>query len=165
MMSDSSARSGNLRIQITIVITAVYVNMTLLSVVFMVHCLDMGHGAILMGPLAFGTASRFLGSGPPTTHHRTVCRLSQRCIKTRLGGTKGEKEKCDTPFSRSFQQIPVLFYALWCDTYMTPLFGSTTTQQTKSSWASHRIASHRIASHRIASHRIYHTVQDNHWRR
>jgi hypothetical protein len=53
MMSDSSARCGNLRIQITIVITAVYVNMTLLTVVFMVHCLDMGHVwllAVSLGP-------------------------------------------------------------------------------------------------------------------
>ena len=54
MMSDSSAKCGNLRIQITIVITAAYVNMTLLSVVFMVpHCLDMGHVwllAVSLGP-------------------------------------------------------------------------------------------------------------------
>jgi hypothetical protein len=111
MMSDSSARSGNLRIQITIVIAAVYVNMTLLSVVFMVHCLDMGHGAILMGPLAFGTASRFFGSGHH--HHRTVCRLSQRCIKHDSEGPEEKNKNVTPPFQDRSNKFR--FYAL-CDT-------------------------------------------------
>ena len=54
--------------------------------------------AILMGPLALPATSRFLKGSSQSTHHRTVCRLSQRFIKHDSEGPEEKNKNVTPPF-------------------------------------------------------------------